>query len=180
MPDFYQGTELWDLSLVDPDNRRPVDFDLRDRLLRELDEEAPSMASLVESWPDGRLKLFVTAASLRIRRELPEVFAGGDYLPLTTEITVRADVVAFARSVGPDSVIVAAPRLVADIGCDGAPLGADCWKTSRIMLPASLRDRTFRNVFTGEELRPTIKGEEAWLFVGQLFAQLPVAILRTP
>ena len=179
VPDFYQGTEMWHLSLVDPDNRRPVDFELRDRLLRQLDDAVPAaIPELVAQWPDGRVKLFVTAASLRLRRELPDVFTGGDYLPLTTEITVPADVVAFARMAGNDAVIVAAPRLAAGIGCDGPPLGADCWKTSRVMLPPALRDRVFRDIFTGSEIRPTMKSDDAWIFVGQIFDQLPVAILR--
>ena len=113
-----------------------------------------------------------------MRRELPDVFTGGDYLPLTTEITVPADVLAFTRMAGTDAVIVAAPRLSAGIGCAGPPLGADCWKTSRVMLPPVLRDRVFRDIFTGTEIRPTMKSDDAWIFVGQIFDQLPVAILR--
>ena len=179
VPDFYQGTELWDLSMVDPDNRRPVDFDLRDRLLRELDDAgATAIPELVANAPDGRLKLFVTARSLRLRRELPDVFGGGEYLPLTTEVPVSGDVIAFARRAGDDVVIVAAPRLCARLECEGPPVGAECWKTSRIMLPEPLRDRTFQNVLTGEDLRPTTRAGEAWIFAGQIFGQLPVAILR--
>ena len=179
VPDFYQGTELWDLSMVDPDNRRPVDFDLRDRLLRELDDRgATAIPELVANAPDGRLKLFVTAWSLRLRRELPDVFGGGEYLPLTTEVPVSGDVIAFVRRAGDDVVIVAAPRLCARLECEGPPVGAECWKTSRIMLPESLHDRTFQNVFTGEDVRPMTRAGEAWIFTGQIFSQLPVAILR--
>ena len=178
VPDFYQGTELWDLSLVDPDNRRPVDFALRERLLAELDDARPAFGNMLSNWGDGRIKLFVTAAALRLRRDLPDVFIGGDYLPLLTEITVEADVVAFARVSGNDTVLVATPRLWTRMGCDGPPLGAECWRTSRIMLPATLHGRTFQNVFTGEHIRPTTKGEEGWIFAGQLFTELPVAMLR--
>ena len=180
VPDFYQGTEMWDLSMVDPDNRRPVDFELRDRLLRELDDaDASALPEMLANWHDGRVKLLVTARSLRLRRELPEVFAGGEYLPLATEVPVPGDVVAFARTAGDDAVIIAAPRLCARLECEGAPTAAECWKTSRVMLPQALHDRVFQNVFTDAEVRPTVKGEEGWLFVGQLFAQLPVAVLRT-
>ena len=180
VPDFYQGTELWDLSLVDPDNRRPVDFVLRDRLLRELDAAgAAAIPELLANWQDGRIKLFVTAASLRVRRELPDVFTGGEYVPLTTDMTVSGDIVAFARTAGTDAVIVVAPRLCAALDCQGPPLGADCWKTSRLMLPPSLRELTFRNVFTNTEIKPTVGADDAWIFVGQLFAQLPVALLRS-
>ena len=180
VPDFYQGTELWDLSLVDPDNRRPVDFAARDRSLRELDTAgAEVIPELLTNWQDGRIKLFVTAASLRLRRELPDVFAGGEYVPLTTDMTVRGDIVAFARTDGSDAAIVVAPRLCASLDCAGSPLGADCWKTSRLMLPPSLRERTFRNVLTNAEIKPTVGADDAWIFVGQLLAQLPVAVLRS-
>jgi (1->4)-alpha-D-glucan 1-alpha-D-glucosylmutase len=179
VPDFFQGTELWDLSLVDPDNRRPVDFDLRSRLLGGLDGAAPdSIADMLAHWEDGRLKLYVTAASLRTRRDLPDVFTVGDYLPLPTEVTVPAGIVAFARRAGDDVVIVAAPRLCARMCADGPPLGADCWKTSRLMLPEPLRHRVYRDVFTGTEVRPTMGSSDAWIFAGQIFGTLPVAILR--
>jgi (1->4)-alpha-D-glucan 1-alpha-D-glucosylmutase len=123
VPDFYQGTELWDLSLVDPDNRRPVDFAIRDRMLAELGEQDP--AEMLRHPHDGRIKMFVTAAGLQLRRELPHVFVGGDYRPLETEVTVPGGVVAFARTSGDDAVIAVAPRLVARLVNDErpAPLG---------------------------------------------------------
>jgi (1->4)-alpha-D-glucan 1-alpha-D-glucosylmutase len=181
VPDFYQGTELWDLSLVDPDNRRPVDFELRSRLLDELDEAGPgAAASLLASWQDGRIKLFVTAAGLRARRELPHVFVGGGYLPLTTDVTVPAGLIAFARTSGDDAVIVVVPHLAARLTGSTSlpPVGADIWKTSRVMLPEGLRDRTFRNILTGDEIRPTVGAEGAWIFAGQIFEKLPVGVLR--
>ncbi len=178
VPDFYQGTELWDLSLVDPDNRRPVDFATRDAMLAGLAE--PDPAAMLRESQDGRIKMFVTNAGLQLRQELPHVFVGGDYLPLATEVTVGADVVAFARVSGEDAVIAAVPRLVAGLVNDErpSPLGGECWKTSRIILPEALRSRTFRNAFTGEEARPTEAAGQAWLFVGQVFDTLPVALLR--
>jgi (1->4)-alpha-D-glucan 1-alpha-D-glucosylmutase len=181
VPDFYQGTELWDLSLVDPDNRRPVDFEQRDRLLNEVDAAgAPGIESMLSHWQDGRIKLYVTTTGLRARRELADVFVGGDYVPLTTEVTLPAGIVAFARLSGDDAVIVVAPRLSARLVRADAPvpLGGDCWKTSRVLLPDSLRDRTYRNVFTGDEVRVAMSGDRGWLFVGGLFDKLPVAILR--
>lgn len=179
VPDFYQGTELWDLSLVDPDNRRPVDFSLRARMLAELPGSDP--LTMLRAWPDGRVKMSVTTTGLQLRRELPHVFVGGDYLPLASEVTVAAGLVAFARTSGADAVLVVTPRL-----CSGLveeehpwPLGGDCWKTSRILLPEPLRHRTFRNVLTGQELKPTEGAGQAWLFVGQVFETLPVALLKT-
>ena len=80
-----------------------------------------------------------------------------------------------------DAVIVVAPRLIAALITDerAAPLGGECWKTSRILLPEALRGRTFRNVFTGEELKPTASAGQSWLFVGEVLHRLPVALLRT-
>jgi (1->4)-alpha-D-glucan 1-alpha-D-glucosylmutase len=193
VPDFYQGTDLWDLSLVDPDNRRPVDFERRARLLDAVDallgqdpaSRAAAIAAWLESWRDGRVKLLVTAAGLRLRRELPHVFLGGGYLPVATEITVSAGAVAFARTAdaegaASDAVLFVAPRLCASIVDDAhpVPLGGDCWKTSRLMLPPGLRDRGFLNVITGAEIRPTHAGESAWMFLGEVCQTLPVGILR--
>ncbi|OFW07992.1 MAG: malto-oligosyltrehalose synthase [Acidobacteria bacterium RIFCSPLOWO2_02_FULL_67_36] len=188
VPDFYQGTDLWDLRLVDPDNRRPVDFDRRARQLDEVDavlraapaERAAAIAQMLADWTDGRIKLLVTAAGLRLRRDMPSVFPAGDYVPLATEVTVRGGVVAFARTSGTDAVVVAAPRLVSSL-CDAdhpLPLGGDCWRTSRVLLPESLRHRTFRHVLTGAEIRPTTAGDTAWMFLGEIFQTIPVGILR--
>ena len=194
VPDFYQGTDLWDLSLVDPDNRRPVDFVHRARLLDDVDRllaldpqaRAASIAEWVRDWKDGRIKLLVTAAGLRLRGELPHVFSGGAYLPLDTEVTVPGGAVAFARSAQGhaatrDVVIFATPRLCrAQVdGRSAAPLGGDWWKTSRIMLPADLADRTFRHELTGAEVRPTRAADTAWIFLGEAFHTVPMAILRS-
>ncbi len=190
VPDFYQGTDLWDLVLVDPDNRRPVDFDRRRCALKDVnaaldaspDTRSATFRTWLENWKDGRVKLAVTVAGLRLRRALPEVFLGGEYLPLATEISVPAGAVAFARrSRGDgDAVIFLAPRLCSRLVTQSQPLplGADCWKTSRVMLPAELRDRQFRDAITGMEVRPTRAGEHAWIFVGEALQTLPVAILR--
>jgi (1->4)-alpha-D-glucan 1-alpha-D-glucosylmutase len=191
VPDFYQGTEMWDFSLVDPDNRRPIDFERRGAALNEADAllaTAPparqaTIAQWLDRWHDGRIKLLVTAAALRLRRDLPHVFLGGGYTPLTTEVTIPAAAVAFARQAGPggEAVLFIAPRLCSRLVPDDrqAPLGGDCWKTSRVMLPAPLRERTFQDVVTGAEIRPTAAGESAWIFLGEAFQALPVAILRS-
>jgi (1->4)-alpha-D-glucan 1-alpha-D-glucosylmutase len=186
VPDFYQGTEWWDLSLVDPDNRRPVDFTLRERLLADVDailaleprDRAGRLAECLRTWRDGRIKLALTAAGLRLRRERLDVFQEGEYLPLDVDVTVNADVVAFARTHGNTAIVFAVPRLSAALTAGAtAPLGADAWKTSRIMLPPSLASRTFRDELTGAELRPTKAGSDVWLFVAQVFQTLPVGIL---
>ena len=178
VPDFYQGCELWDLSLVDPDNRRPVDFERRQRLLDAMSDDFEAMLA---HWTDGRVKLRVTAAGLRLRQELPQVFVGGDYIPLSVESSMGGQAVAFARSAGSDVVIAIAPRLCATLIDEHrpVPLGGEVWKTSRVMLPDALRGRTFRDVITGVEIRPTVTADNGWIFVGQAFDKLPVALLRT-
>ena len=188
IPDFYQGCEMWDLSLVDPDNRRPVDFDLRRRALGEIEsilaadlpQRIERVKSCLDAWHDGRIKLLVTAAGLRLRRELPELFLAGGYVPLDTEITVHGGAVAFARIHGDDAAIFVAPRLVAPLldAEHPLPLGGECWKTSRVMLPAELAGRMFRHEVTGAEIRPVATGQQAWLFIGQVFETVPVGILR--
>jgi maltooligosyltrehalose synthase len=104
--------------------------------------------------------------------------AGGD--DLAADVTVRADVVAFARSHGESAVLFAAPRLCARIVDRDypVPLGADPWKTSRILLPSELAGRTFRHELTGAEIRPTSAESRTWLFAGQVFEHVPVGILR--
>jgi (1->4)-alpha-D-glucan 1-alpha-D-glucosylmutase len=188
VPDFYQGTELWDLTLVDPDNRRPIDFEIRRKYLVELDhvlvldveDRTRRITALLQDWRDGRVKLLLTAAGLRLRRELPDLFLDGDYVPLPTEVTVNAGVVAFARTRGDDAVIVVVPRLVAPLmPSTEFPTGGGAWMTSRIILPDALGDRLYRHVVTGAEVRPVSSGSQHWVFVGQLFEHLPVAILRS-
>ena len=179
VPDFYQGTEFWDLSLVDPDNRRPVDFEARREALARL-EGAADAGRLLDGWRDGLIKLFVTHRGLRLRRELPEVFLGGAYVPLTVETSVRGEAVAFARTSGDDAVIVIVPRLCAALAAPDRPfpLGGDCWKTSRVLLPEALRHRTYRDVFTGADVRPIVTPDLGWIFIGQALQELPIAMLK--
>jgi (1->4)-alpha-D-glucan 1-alpha-D-glucosylmutase len=189
VPDFYQGSELWDLTLVDPDNRRKVDFDLRARMLTEVEQilslpaadRIAAVAGLVNDWADGRVKLLVTTVGLRLRREWPDVFLSGRYMPLVTGVTVNGDVAAFARIRDDQCVIIAAPRLSARLVSvdQPLPLGGNSWKTSRIMLPPELAGRRFRHEITGAEIVPTSAADETWIFAGQAFETISVAILRT-
>jgi (1->4)-alpha-D-glucan 1-alpha-D-glucosylmutase len=187
VPDFYQGTELWDLSLVDPDNRRPVDFTRRQAMLDDVDRvlalntvgRPAAVGELLRNWPDGRIKLLLTAAGLRLRREKPELFLSGGYVPLDTDVTVDAGAIAFARVHGDDAAIFVAPRLVARlVGQDLEPPLHEAWKTSRVLIPRELGGRTFRHEITGAEIRPASTADQTWLFVGQIFEHVPVGILR--
>src|SRR5439155_26565220 len=113
VPDLYQGTELWSLRLVDPDNRGPVDFGLRRDLLDTVEGAEP--AELAANWPDGRIKLWVTRAVLRFRAEHPDLFARGSYVPLEVSGSRRDHIVAFARRRGRRWSVTVVPRLVAGL-----------------------------------------------------------------
>jgi len=187
IPDVYQGADLWDLSLVDPDNRRPVDFERRRQMLADVDRvlalepaaRASELASHLASWQSGWLKLLVTAAGLRLRREHPELFLTGGYLPLVTETSVSSSLVGFVRMQGEAAAIFVAPRFTASLVDQQHPfpIGRDRWKTARILLPPELTGRTFRDLLTGAEITPVVTDSQAWMFAGQLFATLPVAII---
>jgi len=174
VPDFYQGTELWDFSLVDPDNRRPVDFALRRKLLDELRTSALPRAELARElyarWEDGRIKLLLTQAGLEARRSHGELFAGGGYAPLETEGLRAANLCAFARN-GPGGqlVIAVVPRLVADL-VRGARLPPEAFAGTTVEVPAHGR---LRDVFTREERHV----HDGRLRVDELFSTLPVALL---
>jgi (1->4)-alpha-D-glucan 1-alpha-D-glucosylmutase len=185
VPDIYQGTELWDLSLVDPDNRRPVDYARRTRLLRALRRRRPSprfAADLVSTMADGRIKLFVTQRALACRRERPDLFAAGDYLPLDARGPAADHAVAFARRLtDPEAeVIVAVPRLVAGL-CRGElvpPTGRAVWGNTALPVPGHAAGQAYRNLFTDEILR-TVAGDGATeLPLADVFASFPVALLE--
>jgi (1->4)-alpha-D-glucan 1-alpha-D-glucosylmutase len=117
VPDFYQGTELWDLSMVDPDNRRPVDFAARAATLASV--ETPDWGALAENWPDGRIKLAWTRHLLRLRGQLASVFTEGSYEPLEVSGPHRDHVIAFARRRGRDAAITVVARAFAPFSDSG-------------------------------------------------------------
>ena len=117
VPDFYQGTEFWDLSLVDPDNRRPVDFAERAVVLKQV--ERPAWETLARDWPNGHIKLAWTRHLLKLRNELADVFAAGDYEPLEVSGPHRDHVMAFARRRGRHAVIAAVSRCYAPFSEQG-------------------------------------------------------------
>ena len=173
VPDLYQGTELWDLSLVDPDNRRPVDFRLREQLLDAL--SAHDLAEIVENWQDGRVKLYVTERLLAFRKERPELFAEGAYLPLHAAGARANEVVAFARQHGDEGIIVVAPRLIDALTGGGTafPTG-DAWADAVIPLPNAVKGERWRDLFTGVEFDLS---ESRTIDLAAALAALPVAAL---
>jgi (1->4)-alpha-D-glucan 1-alpha-D-glucosylmutase len=181
VPDIYQGQEAWDFSLVDPDNRRPVDYELRRGLMRSIETRrgevglAEAAREMVEGWEDGRVKLHVVQTALRLRMAFPDAFTGGAYVPLVAEGDRAEHAVAFARTGGGAAVIVAVPRLVATLtrARDFALPEAADWRGTRLPLPDELAGR-YRNALTGKELRPGKHG----LDLSDVFADFPVALLE--
>jgi (1->4)-alpha-D-glucan 1-alpha-D-glucosylmutase len=156
MPDLYQGSELWDLNLVDPDNRRPVDFEKRNQMIGRLSEMLQSGANaacpqLLEHWPDGMVKLFVVWRLLSLRRSHPDVFQEGDYLPLEALGTRANHLFSFVRSGAGRTLLVCVPRLLARLTLPLAPFatGDDVWADTFVALPEELAETSWRNVFTG-------------------------------
>jgi (1->4)-alpha-D-glucan 1-alpha-D-glucosylmutase len=183
IPDFYQGSELWDLRLVDPDNRGPVDFPLRVRLLGELKERErqgliPLVGELLPAWKDGRIKLFVTYRALYFRRERRDLFLSGAYLPLSASGGNKEHVLAFARRYKTHWAIAAVPRLVTRLSPPGSfPLGQEAWGArSGLLLPEGAPDR-WRNAITGEEIRVSPGRGKKTLPLHAVFRHLPVALL---
>jgi malto-oligosyltrehalose synthase len=185
VPDLYQGDELWSLSLVDPDNRRRVDFARRARLLRGLERgfgAGPTarrrlLAQLVARPEDGRIKLHVVHAALEARRRSPELFVGGDYRPLRAEGAAAAHVVAYARRAGARVALVVVPRRARTLLSDGrrAPLGVEVWGATSLRLPRDLAGRAFTSPLTGARLRTGAAGPPR-LALGDLLAELPVGL----
>jgi (1->4)-alpha-D-glucan 1-alpha-D-glucosylmutase len=173
VPDTYQGCELWDLSLVDPDNRRPVDYELRRNYL---DQDADP-AALLADWRDGRIKQQIVARVLASRRRAPELFSRGEYVALATVGAHAERVVAFARRTPDAAVLAVAPRLVAPLLAeDDLPLPpAAAWADTSIELPQGWPAGPLVDALSGVERRP----RSALLGVAQVLADLPVALLAT-
>ncbi|WP_395740947.1 malto-oligosyltrehalose synthase [Prosthecobacter sp.] len=146
VPDFYQGCELWDFSLVDPDNRRAVDFPLREQRLEGLGRATPQV--LMEHWRDGRIKMFAIHQLLQLRRERAALFAEGSYTGLTVQGEWADKVIAFERRRGEESMVVMVPRHTAALGFP--PVG-EVWGDTAVVMPEPGYGRKYRDVFTGTE-----------------------------
>jgi (1->4)-alpha-D-glucan 1-alpha-D-glucosylmutase len=177
VPDVYQGCELWNLALVDPDNRRPVDYGRRRRLLEQLAVDAPPTVEIARDawagWRDGRVKLLVTARALHLRKALPEVFERGEYLALSATGPQARHVIAFARRSGEQWVVAVVPRrpsALVDVGV--APVGGAVWGKTALALPEGA-PTSFANVLTGER----VSASDGGLGLKDALATLPVGLL---
>lgn len=186
VPDWYQGTELWDFSLVDPDNRRPVDFTARAAILRTLtqrlnaeDDRRNLVRELIDTRQDGRIKLYVTVAGLQYRRAHADTFLHGEYLPAETAGGKAEHLCAFVRRRGRAAVVVAVPRLVAGLvrEADTVPVGSPVWDDTVVRLPLP-SPAGYRNVLTGDTMTSKEEAGRQVLRVADVFGDCPVALLE--
>jgi (1->4)-alpha-D-glucan 1-alpha-D-glucosylmutase len=175
VPDVYRGAELWELSMVDPDNRRPVDYaDCRYKAasLAELDDGVDAVGALLAQWQDGRVKLHLIRSVLRLRRDQPELFAAGAYEPLAVAGSKAELLVGFRRSLNHSELVVLAPRLWPQLAGDehSAAAAAAAWDDTAVLLGAG----RYRDVLTGRRL--DLASEQA-LPLSRLLADFPVGLL---
>jgi (1->4)-alpha-D-glucan 1-alpha-D-glucosylmutase len=187
VPDFYQGTEVWDFSLVDPDNRRPVDYAGRATLLAELEREAKQtddrrrpVRDLLQHPADGKIKLYITMTALRYRRGQASLFLNGEYVPMKIFGDQSEHLCAFARIFEDRAVVAVVPRLVAGLGSEPGqfPLGKKVWGETTVTVPSWKPDSPYRNLFTGAILATTGSEENQVLPVTDVLNDCPVALLE--
>jgi (1->4)-alpha-D-glucan 1-alpha-D-glucosylmutase len=179
VPDIYQGNELWDFSLVDPDNRRPIDYGLRKKLLAELGEPDPERINAsLENWKDGSPKLHLTHRALSFRKEKPDLFETGEYVPLEVSGDKSDYLVAFARQQEDEVTLTVAPRLYNQLvsSTDALTLETDAWADTRIDV-SPLNATNYRNALTHEVISAVEKDAEVFLYVEDLLKSFPVALL---
>ena len=168
VPDIYQGNEVWDYSLVDPDNRRAVDYDLRGQMLKSLSVATPN--ELMPTWPDGRIKMFLTERVLRFRVKQSDLFRRGEYLPVSASGTFAECCVGFVRRLDDDWIVVVSPRVSSRIGFP--PIG-ELWKDTAIELPKKLSLKNAHDLFTCQQVRH----QEREVAARDVFSVLPFAVI---
>jgi len=188
IPDIYQGNELWDYSLVDPDNRRPVDFDKRKEIISSLNmrlenEPLASLASsLLKNSENGEIKMFLIKKILDYRKENSDLFRSGNYIPLSINGSRKNNVVAFARNYNVKKIIVVTSRFFNElIQKDHTfPVGGEIWRDSFLRIPLLFNGKkNLRDILTGQLVQPVKKKGHFGLEMGQVLSLLPVAVLES-
>jgi len=176
IPDFYQGSELWDLSLVDPDNRRPVDFEQRQTYLADIQKQVEGdplslIQNLLEHREDGRIKLFLITQALKARNEFLQVFQQGTYHPIEVSGQFQNHVIAYMKQSGSTVMLTVVPRfLTGVVQPDEYPLGDRIWADTHLLLPQF--SPSWKNLIT----QKTVQADRT-LSLGQIFQHFPVALL---
>ncbi len=173
IPDFYQGSELWDLNLVDPDNRRAVDFDIRKQMLNQIesDSSVDFLKELFENPEDGKIKLWITHKLLKARSDHEDLFQNGEYLPVKVYGINQANIISFARKLNDVTAIVLAGRFFASLSEEQLHSGAAIWQDTYIEVPEN-KSNNWRNVLTDE-----IVTSEGHIETAKAFKTLPLALL---
>jgi (1->4)-alpha-D-glucan 1-alpha-D-glucosylmutase len=188
VPDFYQGSEFWDLNLVDPDNRRPVDYAARQNVLATIQKTFESVADaagdffgwLLRDEEPGGVKLFLIWRVLNFRRSQRDLFDSGTYVPLLAVGEQKEHVCAFARVSARQTAVVLVPRLVLGLtrGLENMPIGSEIWKDTALQIPRARAGDLFRNVLTREMVPAIEKDGAVVLILGQALKSFPVALLE--
>ena len=186
VPDFYQGTELWDFRLVDPDNRQPVDYLFRQQRLSELQHLQQTIAPLdlvhrlLQDAESGLIKMYLTTTALHIRKSNPQLFLEGSYLPLEFKGEQAHHACGFMRHNHSHICVVIFPRLLTTLIPDQtiSPLGEPIWGQTSMRLPPEFMAHSFRNLLTQEIVTPQNGPSMVGLPVGMLFQHFPFALLE--
>lgn len=179
VPDLYQGTDLWDFSLVDPDNRRPVDLPRRAGLLHTLHNAGRTPPDLLPDWRNGAVKQAILNRCLQLRMHYPGLFLTGAYTPLTVDGPLANHLIAFSRNHdGVDLIVVVSRLAYSAVQRSGQSLALplippDLWRDTRVVLPVVFQDRNWHDVLSGDRYHAITGNMEA----GALLARLPVAVL---
>jgi len=182
VPDIYQGNELLDFSLVDPDNRRPVDYAMRMRLLAELEAhgspQSAAARALLENLEDSRAKLYVTWRTLKFRTAHAALFDDGEYLPARVAGSQATHLCAYARRTAREWALIIVPRLYARLmgESDELPLGSTVWGDTAIELPQRLAGVRMHNVLTGRDLAARPRDGAHWIAAADALEDFPVAL----
>jgi (1->4)-alpha-D-glucan 1-alpha-D-glucosylmutase len=180
IPDIYRGSELWDLSLVDPDNRRPVDYSSRTQALARLENpgsQIEQLHDLTTNWQDGRVKLFLTQRGLHLRRRLPNLFASGHYAPVQVSGTRSEHAFSYVRTLQDAALMVVAPRLCSTVIDDGKNLtAAQAWGDTTLAFPSDWNGPAI-DLFSGESIPNTnVQGSRSVGFADVL-RNFPVGLI---
>ncbi len=180
VPDFYQGSDLWDLRLVDPDNRGPVDFDKR---AADLDRIVKAGASgqiaqnLIEQWPDGQIKLYLIWRVLQFRQNHQQIFRDGEFLHLQVEGGYSRNIIAFARRHEAQWILAAAPRWISQLPATRVGKKTEFnWGDTRLVLPPGTPS-LWDNILTSEPIASCAEGSGGYVKASDLFHDLPVALI---
>jgi (1->4)-alpha-D-glucan 1-alpha-D-glucosylmutase len=183
VPDTYQGADLWDFSLVDPDNRRPVDYDRRKKafagIRQSSGDSSALLANLLEKPEDGRAKQYLIWKTLCLRRHKADLFQNGEYQPVKVEGAKAKHLVAFVRNFEGETAIVVAPRLITGLlnGADVVPTGGAIWSGTRLLLGSENTARRYRNVFTADFVEARAENNVSGNDVSDVLRDFPVALL---